>query len=382
MNFSKKEKSSMTSVNKIFFYKINEKYGFCSNFYKHPIEIDGKIWPTTEHYFQACKFTNKAHKEKIRNASTPTQAKKLGNSREYKIRSDWEEVKVDFMMIAVLNKFSNRELKHKLLNVPDDTLLCEHCYDTFWGDGMDGSGVNMLGRILIAVRYILKYGTIKPACDDLRKLIDFKQLELEDENEIVDEYGRTPIIIAAQKDDMKEIQRLIEEKANINHADNYRDTALYWACVNINNEMLTLLVENGADVNSVFRESETPLLLSCFCNNENGVKLLLKNKADIKHEDENGNTALIKAAKNKNILKILIDNKADINDKNNDDESALYLAIINVFHPQGDFEAAKYLLEKGARLSDDERENLLEIAKQRKNMIIEEFVLKLKNNFE
>ena len=40
----------------IFFNEDYDEYGFCSNFYKAPINLDGKVWPTTEHYFQAMKF--------------------------------------------------------------------------------------------------------------------------------------------------------------------------------------------------------------------------------------------------------------------------------------------------------------------------------------
>ena len=38
------------------FYRVRDKYGEFSNFYHAPIEIDGKEYPTTEHYFQAMKF--------------------------------------------------------------------------------------------------------------------------------------------------------------------------------------------------------------------------------------------------------------------------------------------------------------------------------------
>ena len=38
------------------FYRENEEYGCFSNFSNHKVEIEGKTWPTTEHYFQAMKF--------------------------------------------------------------------------------------------------------------------------------------------------------------------------------------------------------------------------------------------------------------------------------------------------------------------------------------
>ena len=63
----------------IFFYRERDDYGFMSNFWPAPVFIDGKSWPTTEHYYQAMKFpTVLEHQEKIRNNKSPTVAKRLG----------------------------------------------------------------------------------------------------------------------------------------------------------------------------------------------------------------------------------------------------------------------------------------------------------------
>lgn len=52
----------------ILFYGPKKPNGIFSNFYpcKH-LEIDGKKWPTTEHYFQAQKFKDTEKEEMIRN---------------------------------------------------------------------------------------------------------------------------------------------------------------------------------------------------------------------------------------------------------------------------------------------------------------------------
>jgi len=41
------------------FYGIKNKHGEFSNFYKAEVLIEGKTYPTTEHYFQAVKFMSK-----------------------------------------------------------------------------------------------------------------------------------------------------------------------------------------------------------------------------------------------------------------------------------------------------------------------------------
>ena len=55
-------------LEKILFYSVNEAYGEFSNFALFPIKLKGKIWQTTEHYFQAQKFDKKEYQEQIRKA--------------------------------------------------------------------------------------------------------------------------------------------------------------------------------------------------------------------------------------------------------------------------------------------------------------------------
>ncbi len=38
------------------FYRVSEAYGCFSNFAAYELTIDDKIWPTSEHFFQAQKF--------------------------------------------------------------------------------------------------------------------------------------------------------------------------------------------------------------------------------------------------------------------------------------------------------------------------------------
>ncbi|ELR25746.1 GTP cyclohydrolase II, putative [Acanthamoeba castellanii str. Neff] len=135
------------------FYGERNPYGCFSNFSSHPFELHGKQWPTTEHYFQAQKFVGTPMEEKIRLASTPGESKKLGQSRKVTLRADWEQVKDDLMYECVMAKFSQHDnIRRTLLNT-EDALLVEHTSnDRYWGDGGDGSGKNMLGKILMRVR--------------------------------------------------------------------------------------------------------------------------------------------------------------------------------------------------------------------------------------
>lgn len=140
------------------FYSTKEEYGCFSNFAAYPIKLDGKLWPTSEHYFQAQKFPDTDYQEKIRLDKSPTIAARLGRSRQVKLRPDWESVKESIMQKAVLAKFTQHlELKEILL-ATEDAILIEHTEnDSYWGDGGNGSGKNRLGYILMLVREQLKH---------------------------------------------------------------------------------------------------------------------------------------------------------------------------------------------------------------------------------
>lgn len=135
------------------FYSANDEYGEFSNFAAFPIKLDGLVWPTSEHYFQAQKFEDETYREKIRKAKTPMIAAQWGRDRKMKLRRDWESVKVDVMFKAVTAKFSqHEELKNMLLETGDARLVEHTENDSYWGDGGNGRGRNMLGQLLMKVR--------------------------------------------------------------------------------------------------------------------------------------------------------------------------------------------------------------------------------------
>jgi ribA/ribD-fused uncharacterized protein len=135
------------------FYSTTGEYGCFSNFSKHPIHLNGKSWPTSEHYFQAQKFRGTEHEEAVRLCKTAREAANLGRSRKLPLRRDWESVKDRVMLEAVRAKFTQHEdLKAVLLGTGDATLVEHTANDSYWGDGGDGSGKNRLGQILMEVR--------------------------------------------------------------------------------------------------------------------------------------------------------------------------------------------------------------------------------------
>jgi hypothetical protein len=141
----------------IYFYSTKDKYGCFSNFAAYPIELKGKVWPTTEHYFQAQKFPGTKHEEAIRLENSPMIAARMGRDRKKPLRRDWEAVKDAIMREAVLAKFTQHEDLKQILLATGEALLVERTNkDSYWGDGGDGSGLNKLGRILMSVREELR----------------------------------------------------------------------------------------------------------------------------------------------------------------------------------------------------------------------------------
>ena len=141
----------------IYFYKINDEYGCFSNFSKHGFELNGKYWMTSEHYFQAQKFVETEFEEQVRLSATPMEAANKGRDRSKPLRKDWEEVKDDVMRRAVLEKFeSNTDARNMLLSTGNEDLIEKTTKDYYWGCGEDGTGKNMLGKILMETRKILR----------------------------------------------------------------------------------------------------------------------------------------------------------------------------------------------------------------------------------
>jgi hypothetical protein len=150
----------MSDTRTILFYRQDDSYGEFSNFSAHPFKLNGRMWPTSEHYFQAQKFAGTEDEETVRNAKTPSMAAKLGRSRSLPLRADWEAVKDDVMRAALRAKFEQHpKLKSLLLSTGDAELIEHTRNDSYWADGGDGTGKNRLGILLMELRSELVLNT-------------------------------------------------------------------------------------------------------------------------------------------------------------------------------------------------------------------------------
>jgi ribA/ribD-fused uncharacterized protein len=142
----------------IYFFRADEvPYGCFANFSAHGFDLDGHGWPTAEHYYQAQKFVGTPHADLIRNAPSPRRAADMGREPSAPRRSDWPQIKDDVMLRAVRAKFTaNADILAVLLGSGDEDIVEDSPSDYYWGRGADGTGRNMLGRILMHVRAELR----------------------------------------------------------------------------------------------------------------------------------------------------------------------------------------------------------------------------------
>ncbi len=138
-----------------------------------------------------------------------------------------------------------------------------------------------------------------------------------------------PLVKAAQSDDIEAVNQLLAGTPNVNVRDENSDsTALEYAVLNSNREMIQVLLLAGADVNTRDKAGRTPLMLLGDDITADAVWDLINAGAKVNLRDEDGNTALIEAAScnNLEVLKVLLDAGAKVDAKNNDGETALMSA--------------------------------------------------------
>jgi len=138
----------------IFFWTRHDEYGFCSNYYKAPITIDGKVYQTTEHFYQSRKTLDPGERERIRNLPTPGEARYVGSRVE--LRWGWEDIKSGVMLVALRAKFAQHpDLAEELLATGDAVLHENAPWGSYWGYA-GGRGLDMLGKLLMRVREELR----------------------------------------------------------------------------------------------------------------------------------------------------------------------------------------------------------------------------------
>lgn len=146
--------------------EFSEEYRFLSNFWFSKVVMYGIEFPTLEHAFQAAKIDPKdprhtenpyAQMRKMAALKKPRDAKRAGGRNGWVLmRKDWDQVKLDLILVLLRRKFQDASLREKLLATGERPLIeGNHHGDDFWGMKIkDGflTGRNLLGQMLMKVR--------------------------------------------------------------------------------------------------------------------------------------------------------------------------------------------------------------------------------------
>ncbi len=140
--------------------RFDGDFRFLSNFYPAWVRLQGVVYPTAEHAYQAMKSNSPAVREGVLCLDTPGRAKRWGQTIE--LRPDWEQVRKRVMLAVVAAKFTQNEALRGQLVATGDAVLEEGntWHDNFWGacgcPEHNGKGLNYLGETLMFVRLMVR----------------------------------------------------------------------------------------------------------------------------------------------------------------------------------------------------------------------------------
>jgi ankyrin repeat protein len=158
--------------------------------------------------------------------------------------------------------------------------------------------------------------------------------------------GRSDVADAAQKPDRAAVQKLIQQKADVNAPQVDGATALHWAIYHHDAELTDALIRARANVNAVNRASVTPLAMAAMYGHAALIDKLVKAGADAKQRGPNGETMVMFAARSGNpqAIKILLEAGADVNARETVRGTTALMWAVEQKHA----EAVKALLAAGA----------------------------------
>ena len=97
---------------------------------------------------------------------------------------------------------------------------------------------------------------------------------------------------AVKSGDLTEVERLLNEGADVGARDQFGNTPLHVACYHGHTDIVRLLLERGADVGARDQFGDTPLHLACEWCAYNTIEILIERGADVGAQGEDGRTPL------------------------------------------------------------------------------------------
>ncbi|KAF2879258.1 hypothetical protein ILUMI_26904, partial [Ignelater luminosus] len=210
-----------------------------------------------------------------------------------------------------------------------------------------------------------------------------------------DKDGKTPLILAAENEQIDLVKSLVDVGGNIEETDNLGNTALIWATWNNHpaikkgvhggNALIWAAREGTADAVKTLlsrgskpdvrsNDQKTPLIQAAETGQLDTVKYLVNRDVDIEAEDNAGNTALIWATWNDHpaIVEFLLSRGANIEHaqkegQNTNNFCCSATPLYNTWNNYAD--VVEFLLSKGANIeaAQEEKQTLLPVIDLRSN---------------
>lgn len=118
------------------FYRLKHANDFLSIATETPIELEGKLWPSVEHFVTAQMFADPWFQEKIRNTRASQLLRLSTRIKGQFPRVEWSQMRDEAMYRANAAKFAQHPtLRARLMATEDEELVLKTIYHKHFGDG-------------------------------------------------------------------------------------------------------------------------------------------------------------------------------------------------------------------------------------------------------
>ena len=175
--------------------------------------------------------------------------------------------------------------------------------------------------------------------------------------------GRTPLMLACKKENIRTINVLLNAGANPHISDDSGDTCLHYAVNGVRSEeALDIIISHGVDVNAVNKNIQTALMIACDKRRTDLINILLNARANPNITDADGFACIhhmVVKGCSKEALETIIKHGASVNASNRNNETALLIAC-----KKGNMDNINVLLNAGAniRFANDDGDTCLHYA--------------------
>lgn len=134
--------------------KVSKEYfdKYFSLWSEHPIEYKGVTYKTGEHLYHSRRYDDPNIRKIIVESKDGEEAWTLSQKFKIHQQKDFDARKTDIMREILLAKFEQHPDTREVLIATGEAEIIKPYPDPFWGEGPDGRGQNVMGKILMEIR--------------------------------------------------------------------------------------------------------------------------------------------------------------------------------------------------------------------------------------